>query len=99
MEECPSPIHDRSYVDTAGVDWRIRGAELGRSDRRWRRIERLLLEPEVPVLHVYLRDLVEVSAADRQPLLARMCEGDTDFRVAEFKDGAGRSMVVVEETC
>jgi hypothetical protein len=99
MEEYPSPIHDRSYVDTAGVGWRIRGAEHDRTDRRWRRVERLLRDSDVPVLHVYLRDLVEVSAADREPLLVRMREGDADFRVAEFKSADGRSMVVVEETC
>jgi hypothetical protein len=98
-----SPIADREYVDERGRRWRLRGGEL-----RVRRAERLVLDPLVPVVHVYLDQISDVATEDRKDFLAKIRpyldgtaprEDHTDFVAAEFKDGDGRSLVVVEESC
>jgi hypothetical protein len=45
-ESC-SPIRDRRFTDENGTVWRMRGGEL-----RWSRLERLIGDPAVRVLHV-----------------------------------------------
>jgi len=98
----PSPIRDGKYADPDGVRWQIRGGV------RWNRLERLMKDPAVRLLHVYLRDIVEVPADERAALMERIrpylkgkAEADdyTGFRAAEFKNESRRSLLVVEETC
>ena len=103
-----SPIRDRRLVDLdeSGVLWRMRGGDL-----RWSRLERLVRDPAVPVLHVYLDEVKEVPTAERENLVATIrpylepagdgrAPGDhTEFVAAEFKAGDQRSLVVVEESC
>ncbi|GAA1677617.1 hypothetical protein GCM10009745_21320 [Kribbella yunnanensis] len=99
----PSPIRDGLFVDRDGVSWRLRGGEV-----RWRRVRRLIQDPEVDVLHVYLDDVRAVPLSERSALLMRIApyvedarkrpEDHTDFRLAEFK-AESRSLVVVEESC
>jgi hypothetical protein len=100
----PSPIGAGEYVDEQGVCWRLRTAEL-----RWSRVSRLMGDPAVRVLHVYLDEVRDVTAEERVRLLARIRlyvkgepreRGDfTDFDVGEFKDDRRRSLLVVEESC
>jgi hypothetical protein len=104
--EIRSPIGDHKLIDESGTLWRMRGGEL-----RWGRIERLIRDPAVPVLHVYLDEVKEVPTAERESLLAMIrpylkpsgdgrAPGDhTDFVAAEFKADDHRSMLVVEESC
>jgi hypothetical protein len=104
--EIRSPIRDREFVDEGGTRWQLRGGEL-----RWNRVERLIRDPQVPVLHVYLDEVSEVPGAERENVLARIrpylkSAGDgstrsdhTDFVAAEFKDAGHRSMLVIEESC
>lgn len=104
--EIRSPIRDREFVDEGGTRWQLRGGEL-----RWNRVERLIRDPQVPVLHVYLDEVSEVPGAEREKVLARIrpylkSAGDglrrsdhTDFVAAEFKGADRRSMLVIEESC
>jgi len=100
-----SPIADRAYTDEHGVRWRMRGGK-----PRWSRIEHLMGDPEVRVLHVYLNDVNDVTADERGGLLERIRPylkgepthepGDqTDFDAAEFKDDRHRSLLIIEEYC
>ncbi|MET9314103.1 hypothetical protein ABZX12_19990 [Kribbella sp. NPDC003505] len=101
-----SPIRDLRLVDESGVLWRMRGGEL-----RWSRLEHLVRDPAVPVLHVYLDEVKEVPTAERENLVATVrpylrtsgdgrAPGDhTEFVAAEFKADDQRSLVVVEEYC
>jgi len=65
-------------------------------------------DPEVRVLHVYLNDVNDVTADERDGVLARIRPylkgeptyepGDqTDFDAAEFKDDRHRSLLIIEE--
>jgi hypothetical protein len=104
--EIRSPIRDREFVDEDGRRWELRGGEL-----RWGRLERMMRDVRVPVLHVYLDEVNEVPAAEREKVLARIrpylksagggaAPGDhTDFVAAEFKGEGHRSMLVIEESC
>jgi hypothetical protein len=101
-----SPVRDRQLVDGSGTVWRMRGGEL-----RWSRLERLIRDPAVPVLHFYLDEVEEVPITERESHLAKIrpylkpsgggrAPGDhTDFVAAEFKADDRRSMLVVEEYC
>ncbi|MGW6197601.1 hypothetical protein ACWF0M_15775 [Kribbella sp. NPDC055110] len=101
-----SPIRDHQLIDESGTLWRMRGGEL-----RWSRIEHLIRDPSVPVLHAYLDQVNEVPTAERDNLLAMIrsywkhpgdgpARGDhADFLAAEFKADDHRSMLVVEEFC
>lgn len=103
MPSYPSPIRDGLFVDQDGVSWRLRGGEV-----RWTRVRRLIQDPAVEVLHVYLHDVRTVPPSERPDLLRQITpyvedprkrpEDHTDFRLAEFK-AESRSMVVVEESC
>jgi hypothetical protein len=96
------PIRSGEYTDEAGVLWRMRGGE-----RSWARIARLIRDPRVRVVHVYLNEVREVAPEDRESLLSTIRpyvdgpapDDHTDFTAAEFKDGNHNSMVLVEETC
>ena len=105
--EVRSPVRERQLIDEGGTVWRMRGGEV-----RWSRVERLVRDPAVPVLHVYLDEVREVPATERENLLAmirpylKAASGDgrgsgdhTDFVAAEFKADDHRSMLVVEEYC
>jgi hypothetical protein len=100
-----SPIADREYTDEHGVRWRMRGGE-----PRWTRIEHLMSDSEVRVLHVYLSDVNDVTGDERGGLLARIRpylkgerthepDDQTDFDAAEFKDDQHHSLLVIEESC
>ncbi len=103
MPTYPSPIRDGVFVDQDGVSWRLRGGEV-----RWTRVRRLIQDPAVQVLHVYLDDVRTVPPSERSNLLRQIApyvenprkrpEDHTDFQLAEFK-AESRSLVVVEETC
>lgn len=94
------------FVDSRGTTWLMRRGEL-----RWSRVQRLIRDPGVSVLHVYLDGIREVPTAERESLLAKIrpylkTSGDgpgtddqTDFVAAEFKADGPRSMLVVEESC
>jgi hypothetical protein len=96
------PISSGEYTDEAGVLWQLRGGELS-----WVRIARLIRDPQVHVVHVYLNDIREVVPEARESFLAKIRpyvdgpapDDHTDFSVAEFKDDEHRSMILVEETC
>jgi hypothetical protein len=100
----PAPIPDDHWTDPDGVCWRRRGEDLS-----VKQIERLIRDPQVTVLHVYQSALF-VPPEDRHDLWLRMrpyltgkvdrdpCDY-TDFRAAEFKYDARRSMLVIEEYC
>lgn len=98
-----SPIGDGEFVDGAGVRWRLRGG-----GAPVRRVEKLVRDPLVTVVHVYADEATEVSVEERAEFLAKIRpylkgeqdSGDyTDFVAGEFKDAAGRKLVVVEESC
>ena len=96
------PIRSGEYTDEAGVLWRMRGGELS-----WARIARLIRDPQVRVVHVYLNDVREVAPETREDFLSTIRpyvdgpapDDHTDFTAAEFKDGNHSSMILVEETC
>jgi len=104
--EIRSPIRDRMFVDSRGTTWLMRRGAL-----RWSRLQRLIRDPDVPVLHVYLDEVREVPTAERESLLTRIrpylkpsgdgprTDDQTDFLAAEFKADGPRSMLVVEESC
>jgi hypothetical protein len=96
------PIRSGEYTDEAGVLWRMRGGELS-----WARTARLIRDPQVRVVHIYLTDVREVAPEDRESFLSTIRpyvdgpapDDHTDFTVAEFKDADHSSMVLVEESC
>jgi hypothetical protein len=104
--EIKSPIRDRRFIDHHGLPWQMR-----RGDLRWSRIEHLIRDPEVPVLHVYLHEIKGVPIEERETLLATIRpylkparggtepSDHTDFLAAEFKGDDHRSMLVIEESC
>ncbi|MDX6236898.1 MAG: hypothetical protein QOG10_1713 [Kribbellaceae bacterium] len=100
-----SPIRDREYLDPDGVRWRKRGGIPTVT-----RVEHLIRDRHVRVLHLYLSDVRDVSAEDRDEFLSKIrpyLKGSrtaspqdySDFVAAEFKDDQQRSMLVVEESC
>jgi hypothetical protein len=106
FEPIYSPIDEGGYTDKHGTRWRLRGGEL-----RWARIQHLLLDHQVPVLHVYMGDVREIADDDRADFLSVVRPylkgvhvpppGDdyTDYVAAEFKDDQHTSLLVVEELC
>jgi hypothetical protein len=104
--EIRSPIRDRRFVDERGAVWLIRRGEL-----RWIRVERLIRDPDVPVLRVCLDELGDVPTSERENLLTtirpylksagegRAPDDHTDFVAAEFKGADDRSMLIIEESC
>jgi len=103
----PSPISDREWVDEGGRHWRLRGA--GRKAAK--RFEHLVQSSDVRVLHFYGIDApTDLAGVERDQFWRRVRpyldhpggqdpEGMTAFNVAEFKDGDGRSLLVIEESC
>src|SRR5215207_3930846 len=94
------PISSGEYTDESGVRWRMRRGELP-----WTRVEHLIHDPQVRVLHAYLDDIHDVALDHREGFLAMIrpyakggrvpAPGDhTDFRAAEFKDDRHRSILV-----
>lgn len=47
--EAPAPISDGTWLDDHGIEWRRRGDRAPTVTR----IEKLLADPEVPLLHIY----------------------------------------------
>jgi hypothetical protein len=98
------PVRSGEYMDESGVRWQMRGGELP-----WKRIERLIHDPRVRVLHADQNKIRDVSTEHREEFLATIrpylngksvaADDYTDFRAGEFKDDQGRSLLVVEETC
>ncbi|GAA1555325.1 hypothetical protein GCM10009789_05960 [Kribbella sancticallisti] len=103
IEWC-QPIGSGKYTDEFGVRWHIRGGELP-----WKRIERLIHDPQVRVLRAYQDEIRDVLPDHREGFIAMIrpylddksvpADGYTDFRAGEFKDDQRRSLLVVEETC
>jgi len=93
-----SPTDEGEYTDKRGVHWRLRGGEL-----RWPRIQQLILDHQVPIVHVYLREVREVPDDERADLAARVRpylkgmhippDDYTHFTAAEFKDDHRRSLL------
>jgi hypothetical protein len=100
------PIRSGAYTDESGVPWRMRRGEV-----TWKRIEHLIHNPGVRVLHAYMNDIHDVAPNHREDFMAMIrpylkpgqdvpvSGGNTDFRAGEFKDDEHRSMLLVEETC
>lgn len=105
--EHPYVIDDGEWVDDQGRSWRRRSD--GSRDVPVARIERLVRNPQVPLLHVY--DRVSWPTGDARAELwhrarpyvldqvVRDEDDYTDFAIAEFRDDGGRVMLVVEEYC
>jgi hypothetical protein len=104
-ELIPSPISDGEYLDPDGVRWRRRGGI-----QKVSRVEHLIRDRQIRVLHIYLSDIQEVSAENREDFLSMIrpyLKGSrtpsqqdySDFIAAEFKDDQQRSMLIVEEGC
>lgn len=98
-----SPIGAGEYVDEGGVRWTLRGGT-----PPVRRVEKLLVDPLVTVIHVYVDAIREVSFEERAEFLAKIrpylkgeqtTDDHTDFEAGEFTNGSGQSLVVVEEFC
>jgi hypothetical protein len=99
------PIRSGGYTDETGARWQLRGGDLP-----WKRIERLIDDPQVRVLHAYANEIHDVDPEHRDSFTARIrpyldgkrsaSEDDyTDYQAGEFKDDQRRSLLVVEETC
>jgi hypothetical protein len=100
-----SPIREGEYLDLDGVRWRKRGGIPKVS-----RVEHLMRDRQVRIVHIYLSDVREVSAEDRDEFLSKIRpylkgnrtpspQDNSDFVAAEFKDDQLRSMLIVEESC
>ncbi|MEV0799248.1 hypothetical protein AB0I34_16270 [Kribbella sp. NPDC050281] len=98
------PVRSGQYTDESGVRWQMRGGELP-----WKRIERMIHDPQVRVLHAYQNEIRDVTPEHREEFMAMIrpylhgkrvvADDHTDFRAGEFKDSERRSLLVVEETC
>jgi hypothetical protein len=108
-EELPvkwcQPVGDEEYTDEDGVRWVLRGGW----PLPWKRVQRLIKDPQVRVMHCYMNKVSDVRLEDRDELTARIrpyldgrpiAVGDhTDFCAGEFKDDQRRSLLIVEESC
>lgn len=103
--ELVRPLKSGEYSDDLGVRWRRRGDQLP-----WKRVQHLLRDPQVQVLHIDFDDVRLVDAEQREEFLAMIrpylkggslpeSAGASDFRAGEFKDSGHRSMLIVEEYC
>ena len=99
------PIGSGEYTDETGARWQLRGGDLP-----WKRIECLIHDPQVRVLHAYQNEIHDVTLEHRDVFTATIrpyldskrgaaMDDYTDFRAGEFKDDQRRSLLVVEETC
>ena len=98
------PVRSGEYTDESGVLCHMRGGELP-----WKRVERLIHDPQVRVLHADQNEIRDVSPEHREEFMAMIrpyldgksitADDYTDFRAGEFKDDHRRSLLVVEETC
>lgn len=93
------------YTDETGARWQLRGGDLP-----WKRIERLIHDPQVRVLHAYANEIHDVTLEHRDRFTAMIrpylggkrraaVDDYTDFQAGEFRDDQRRSLLVVEETC
>jgi hypothetical protein len=103
-----SPIASGCWTDDSGQSWRRRGG-----DPTAKRVERLVLDPDVRARYFYLwYEEREVPPADRAALWDAVkpyytgrvsrTPGDsdhTDYDVGEFKNDTGQSLVIVEKSC
>jgi hypothetical protein len=99
------PVTSGEYTDETGARWQLRGRELA-----WKRIERLIHDPRVRVLHAYQNEIHDVTLEHRDEFMAMIrpyldgkrgaaMDDYTDFLAGEFKNDQRRSLLVVEETC
>ncbi|GAA2760084.1 hypothetical protein [Actinopolymorpha rutila] len=100
-----SALEDGEYTDERGVQWHLRRGELKVS-----RVEHLMRDPHVRVLHCQGSDVRDVPMGEREALLVtirpylkgvkRPSPGDyTDYFLGEFKDDNHRSLLIIEEQC
>ncbi|WP_157728220.1 hypothetical protein [Actinopolymorpha singaporensis] len=101
----PSALEGGEYTDEQGVRWRLRRGEV-----RVSRVEHLMRDPDVRVLHALGPEVRDVPVEEREAFLVtirpylkgvkRPSSGDfTDYFLGEFKDDSHRSLLVVEERC
>ena len=99
------PIGSGEYTDETGARWQLR-----RGDLPWKRIDRLIHDPQVRILHAYQNEIHDVPLEHRDTFTATIrpyldskraaaMDDYTDFRAGEFTDDQHRSLLVVEETC
>jgi hypothetical protein len=105
-EEWTSPIRKGRWTDATGRKWTRRGkGQVG-----VKRAYRLLRDPETRVHFLYLwYEDREIPFADRggfwsqvEPYLTggnRTTDDMTEYAVAEFKDGEGKRLLLVEKYC
>jgi len=96
------PIGEREWFDEAGNRWHMRGRRL-----HGKQLRHLLKHPELRLAHCYWGRETIVTGAARDGLIARVrafLEDETSlggggFEFAEFRDGEGNRMLMVEESC
>lgn len=89
----------REYVDADGVRWRRRNGVM-----EGKALERRTRPPEVIVRHHYLGTVSDVPAQARTRFWStarkRMAESKfSNFYGVEFKDGEGRRLILIDESC
>jgi hypothetical protein len=96
------PFGDREYVGADGCHWRRRGPGPVGDGKRFLR---LLRDPKVTVLHMYLWDpVIEIAPKDREAFWAgavrKMEESRfADFVGTEYVDAQRRHLLIVSESC
>jgi hypothetical protein len=102
----PNPIRDGRWTDSGGVVWLLRGD----AEPKVKQIERLLLNADVRVLWVHGPEPSEISLAERPAFwerarpyvlgkVKRSRNDYTDYSFGEFRDEAGRHLLVVQQYC
>ncbi len=107
---CERPTADESsltnlasadeFTDAHGTLWRRRRGE----PLRGKSLERLLLKPDVQVLHDYMGEANPVPTEDRDGFWAAANErmdqsAYSDFYGADFKNAQGEHLLVIHEDC
>lgn len=100
------PVLDGEFTDEAGVLWELRGDD----SPPWKRVEKLLRDPRVRVLHFYGGETRDVLPEERESFAAEIGpyltgkkgptrDDYTDYCAGEFKDGQGNLLLTVEQSC
>ena len=99
MDDYLDVVTMSEYVDADRVRWTRRGTAL-----EGKMLERRTRNAEIIVRHHSLGKIVEIPAAERGEFWSaarhRMAMSQQSaFVGAEFKDGTGRHMVLIDESC
>lgn len=96
FETYNSPIHEAEYIDQHGVTWQMRGRKL-----RWPRIQHLILDHQVPVVHVNMDQVREIPDDERRNLLVRVrpClkNGECHPHIAVFRSAGDQTDFIAAE--